>query len=136
MSKRLKSAKIPTFGILVLATLLLVYSFLTVNVRVVADSAQHMMANALVGTSANVPPNPYNTLDQQLSEKQTRLNEREAALSVRENSGGALSSSDVWGVYSFVMSAVLVVIVGINFYFDLRRGRPNPLSRKFSVDLR
>lgn len=136
MRKRSKSSKIPTLGILVLAGLLFLYSLLTVNVSVVAQSAQYMVASAIVGTSAAVPPNPYNTLDQQLLEKQTRLNEREAALAVRENSSNTLSSQDLWGVYSFVMSAVLVVIVGINFYFDLRRGRPNPLSRKFSVDLR
>lgn len=136
MRKRSKSSKIPTLGILVLAGLLFLYSILTVNVVVVAQSAQHMVASAVVGTSAAVPPNPYNTLDQQLLEKQTRLNAREAALYARENSDGELSSRDVWGVYSFVMSAVLVVLVGVNFYFDLRRGRPNPLSRKFSVDLR
>ena len=92
---------------------------------------------AAVGVTIAVAPNPYNTVAQQLSAKETQLTQREAQLSAQEDATARsqTTSSDRYGFYSVCMSSVLVVLVGLNFYFDIRRRSREPRSA-YSVDLR
>jgi hypothetical protein len=104
----------------------------------VAQSAQRLMADAAVSMSASIAPNPYNTEAEQLAAKEARLNERAAQLTAQQND---LSSQGVirenLGLISFFISLLLLVLVGLNFYFDRRRAMPlTRRSQKFLVDLR
>lgn len=97
-----------------------------------------MFASASASLTAQVPSNPYNSLAAQLSEKEALLNEREAQFDQREMLARSDSSLDGrLGIISFVISIVLFVLVGINFYLDMRRGRVAPArAAGFSVNLR
>lgn len=101
----------------------------------ITRNAENMLAGAGATLSASVPENPYNTLAQQLQEEQAALDEREAALNEKESDIGP-SAGEIFGVMSFVMSVVLLGLLGLNFYMDSRRNRKPGISSKFSVDLR
>lgn len=81
--------------------------------------ASKMLANAVVGMSAGVPENPYNSLAQELAAKEASLNERESAMTTRleKNSG----EPSLLTIYSFILSGVLFVLLLLNYYFDWRR---------------
>jgi hypothetical protein len=96
------------------------------------DTAKVMTASATVGASASVAPNEHNVLAQQLAEKERMLAEREAAVARNENERWAFGSADTLALSSVILSLVLLALVGINFYFDMRRGLPRVLT----VDLR
>lgn len=96
------------------------------------DTTKVMTASATVGASASVPANEHNVLAQQLAEKERALTEREAAVAESELSQWTFGSTDTLALSSVVLSFVLLVLVGINFYFDMRRGLPSV----FAVDLR
>jgi hypothetical protein len=90
--------------------------------------------------SASVPANPYNTLAAQLSDEQSQLDQRAAQLAAKQS---ALNSQSVLvqdlGLAGFGLSVFLLILVGLNFYFDIRRRSGAPqgaLERKFLVDLR
>lgn len=97
------------------------------------SKAQRMVA-AAASLTLGVEPNPYNTLDAQLTAKQNELDQREAAIASKESSGTA----DVYGLASFCISIVLLILVAINFYYDrkMRGNRTAIMPGKFSVDLR
>lgn len=101
-----------------------------------AQSAQSLLASASVSMNANIPATPENTLAAQLQAKQASLDAREASLVEREVSRKtSASASDFFGVASFILSILLLVLAGTNFYLDERRAL---LARQgaFSVDLR
>jgi hypothetical protein len=98
--------------------------------------AQNMLAGSGATLSAIVPANPYNTLAQQLADKEQELNDREAMLAEREANDIGPSAGGIFGVLSFVFSLILLALIGVNFYLDSRRNKKQPLSSKFSVDLR
>lgn len=100
-----------------------------------AQSANSLLASASVSMSANIPPNPQNTLAAQLDAKQAALDAREATLAERESSRLPASAFDLFGVASFIMSLFLFVLVGTNFYLDERRAL-RAQQGVFSVDLR
>lgn len=114
---------------LMVAAPLLGYSFAHAGPEALAARAQSMLANASVGMSAGVTPNPYNDLAKQLNAKAASLEQKESALSSRS------TTSDQYGFYAFVMSSILLILVAINFYFDIRRKRVLTPSR-YAVDLR
>ena len=107
--------------------------------RIAATAGRLVAAGASVGTSMVIPENPYNSLAQELKDKQIALDEREQAL----NKKPAISTivqgtwSDRLGVYSFFISIILLVLIGFNFYYDVsRQKKRTPLAGKYSVDLR
>ena len=101
------------------------------------EDAQSMLAASGSTLSAEVPPNPYSDLAQQLDQKEQALNQREEALSQRASALSRPSIGEIFGFISFALSIILFVLLGVNFYFDSRRSkRPSFLSTKFSVDLR
>ena len=116
---------------LVLAGVLFVYAFANTGGGPVALRAEHMLAAATVSMSAAIPPNPYNSLAEQLDTKAATLSQREAAVSAREAQGGLGS---ILGILSFIASIILFILVGANFYFDARRQKIAPSS--FIVDVR
>ena len=99
----------------------------------VFQTAQIMTASAIVGVTAGVAPNPDNTLAQQLEERERALHEREAQVARMEGENQThTSSNDILALSSVVLSGVVLVLVGVNFYLDTRRtSRP-----QFAVDLR
>jgi uncharacterized membrane protein YobD (UPF0266 family) len=89
-----------------------------------------MFANVTIGASAAVPPNEYNTLAQQLSDKEKELELRESAITQYEsqNTGETLpATTNIIALLSLVASVLLSILVGLNFYFDWRRGQ-HPLE--------
>lgn len=85
------------------------------------------LLGSAVGVSAGVAPNEYNTLAQQLREKQealalteSDLARREAA--VREAATRNQLNSDRQMMYLLFLTGGLFVAVIVNFYFDIRRG--------------
>jgi hypothetical protein len=109
---------------LVLAAGLFVYGAYTGAPHDAFTRTQSMLAAATVGTSAAVAPNPYNTWNQQLTEKEKALALREKTIAALEakfsGSNPAVPQSNL-PLYSFGMSIFLAVLVGLNFYFDWRR---------------
>ena len=101
----------------------------------VLSGVQSFVASAGATLTVGVAENPYNTLAQQLSVKQLSLEEREAALKAREEKQGFFARSDLFSIASFILSVVLLILVGLNFYMDWRRGRKKVISGKFQVDL-
>jgi len=116
-------------GLLVAAPLL-GYSLAHAGPLSFAVATESMLANATVGVSAGVEPNPYNGVAQQLNAKEAELESREQALNSKTNGRG-----DTLGLYSFLMSAILLVLIAINFYLDMRRRRA-PAVSQYAVDLR
>ena len=117
----------------------LMYSFYLESPATIVQGAARLMASAEISLTAAIPENPYNTLAGQLSAEQTRLDTRQTALNARES---ALNKKGLfgidWGFISACISVFLLILVALNFYFDMRRskGRRDPLTRKFLVDLR
>jgi predicted PurR-regulated permease PerM len=110
--------------------------FMQTPARLVAD-AQSMMADSGAALTAAVPPNPYNTLAQQLDAKEQALNDREAALSAQDRKNTGLSFNELFGFISFALSIFLFALIGLNFYLDSRqRSKGSAVSSRFSVDLR
>ena len=117
---------------LTLAVFLFAFAMLTSTPASLLENTQTMFA--AVGVTIAVAPNPYNTVAQQLSAKETQLTQKEAQLTAQEQAlSNSPSASDRYGFYSLCMSAVLLVLVGLNFYFDRRRAT---MPSRYSVDLR
>ena len=110
---------------LVLAAGLFVYSAYSGAPHDAIARTQSMLAAATVGTSAAVEPNPYNTWNQQLTEKEKALALREktiAALEDKFSGSSVITPQSNLPLYSFCLSLFLTILVGLNFYFDWRRG--------------
>lgn len=84
---------------------------------------------AQVGVAVGIAPNPYNTLDAQLTAKQAQLDEEQADLAAREAAFASTTASTtpmsnpstVW--YLVMALGVLAFLVGLNFYMDWRRSQ-------------
>lgn len=101
------------------------------------STGRAMVAATGATLTVGVAENPYNTLAQQLTVKQLSLQEREAQVDAREAALKRPRLGDIFGFASFVMSILLLVLIGLNFYMDWRRGGRQLLARnKFQVDLR
>jgi predicted PurR-regulated permease PerM len=86
---------------------------------------QYNIAN-VVGITASIPVNKYNTLAQQLDEKEQALKAREKEIAEREIYIGALSYSSQIAqnkitVFGIGFSLLLFILISINFYLDWRR---------------
>jgi len=125
---------------LLIAIPALAYSFSLGTPGGLAENTQRLVADAAISMSASVPANPYNTLAAQLSDEQAQLDARAAQLAAKQS---ALNAQDVLvqdlGLAGFGLSVFLLILVGLNFYFYMRRRSGAPqgaLARKFLVDLR
>jgi Na+/H+-translocating membrane pyrophosphatase len=84
-------------------------------------TARSMVGSAVVGMTAGVEPNPYNSAAGQLAQKQNELESREQL--VRAYEGGSLTGTRVLAAASFLVSILVLVLVALNYYMDFRRGR-------------
>lgn len=122
---------------LVVAIFGMAYPFFSQSPQEFASVASAMFASADATLSVSVPENPYNSLAQQLRVKQLTLQEREAALNAREAREKKLTLGEIAGFISFMLSIVLCILVGINFYLDSKRRKKGALvPGRFQVDLR
>ena len=125
---------------LLVAVPALAYSFSLGVPGGLVENTQRLVADVGVSMSASVPANPYNTLATQLSDEQAQLDARATQLAAQQAS---LNSRNMLvqdlGLAGFGLSVFLLLLVGLNFYFDMRRRSGGPqgaLARKFLVDLR
>ncbi|HUO50800.1 MAG TPA: hypothetical protein VMU25_04530 [Candidatus Paceibacterota bacterium] len=116
-----------------LAFALLLVGFVRNSPAALAHSAASSLASASVAITAGVSPNPENTLAAQLTAKEAQLNEQQQSIDAQEKK---VASLDMLGLYSLIASAILFVLVAMNFYMDWRRGRFAAAPRQLSVDLR
>lgn len=119
-------------GFLFVATFLFGYAIFSATPAVLMQNAEDALA--AVGVSAAVTKNQYNSIAEQLVDKEKRLEQREQTLALQEQAA-ASDPSGKYGFYSLCVSILLFILVGINFYFDARRGRRSSGNR-LSVDLR
>jgi hypothetical protein len=98
--------------------------------------ASMLMANA-VGARAAVAPNEYNTLAQELVQREAQLGEREAQVATQNAvERSTANPSNIWTLLSIALSLTVLVLVGINFYLDSRRNRRLGGAGQFSINLR
>ena len=119
---------------LVCAVFLLAYALYTLPINVLVPRTIDAVATATVSMSAGVETNEYNAAAEQLRAKEAELSVRESRLI---DSGSSGTSDDSLAVYSLLMSFALFVLVGLNFFFDWRRGRGTvSVPPYLSLDLR
>lgn len=136
---RMRGKKDLSIAGLLAATFLLALSFSSASPNSQYHTAKYMLANAAVGISASVPPNPYNTLAMELAQKEEDLREREARLAALEAAARDAGEANSLALYALGISVTLLVLVGINFLLDWRRGRrrvERPLADMYSVNLK
>ena len=133
-----RSVVVGAIGIMVALPAIAYSLYLDYPVNIAADG-QRLMADAAVSLSASVPDNPYGDLAQQLSDKETQLDEREATLAADQAAADQRNAAAKdFGFVSLCISVFLLILVSLNFYLDMRRKRPvvSARERKFLVDLR
>jgi hypothetical protein len=74
-----------------------------------------------VGVATEVKPNPYNTLAQQLADKEAELAEREELIVSREQALTAAAEPSAVPLYLLGLGVLVLVLIGLNFYWDWRR---------------
>jgi len=106
------------------AVILLAYSVSLFTPAMIAANLGRMLANASVGMSVGVEPNPYNTLASDLKKMEDDLDARERRiLSLEEELRGRRAMETYLAYGSLALSACLFMLVGVNFYLDSRRTR-------------
>lgn len=75
-------------------------------------------AGSSIGVNASVPPNPFNTLAQQLQDKEDELNAREQNLADKENN---LNTPSLRFVY--IATGALSFLFLTHLYFDFKRNQ-------------
>lgn len=118
---------------------LLSYSVVLVAPSVFAGNEASSMAAASVSIDAGVAANPDNTAAQQLKEKAAQLDVQQQHIQqLQQSLNESLRARDSLGLYSLISSALLLLLVSANFYFDWRRsrGKGGVLTKSLSIDLR
>jgi len=116
------------FTILTGASFLFFLSFFFVVKDTWIGDVRDNLAN-VVGMSAVVPENGFNTLAQQLEEEKQAILEREKILSEREAaltnelSRERVGAENRMAIYGTAITFTLLILVISNFYFDIRRER-------------
>jgi hypothetical protein len=107
--------------LVVVALVLFIYATSVDTPGALARTAGSMVGSAVVGMTAGVEPNPYNSAATQLAQKQAELDAREANL----NASGDASLTGTRGLAaaSFVTSVIVLLLVTANYYMDFRRAR-------------
>lgn len=82
---------------------------------------------AQVGITVGVPANPYNTLNDELSQEQAQLTQEQQDLAAREaadaSSSAAATATPLGTWYIALGVAITAALVILNFYLDWRRSR-------------
>ena len=92
----------------------------------IAANAYENMAN-VASVSATIPPNEYNVLAMEFSQKETELTLREQALLTKEASLDAkyqeqISANKRLNLYVLGgVTLLLLLLIFFNFYFDMKR---------------
>lgn len=107
--------------LVVIALVLFMYATSIDSPKVLTQNTATLVGSAVIGMSAGVPENPYNTAAAQLTAKQDELSAREAT--VHAQTGGSLTSTRVLAAASFCVSLLVLVLVSLNYYMDFRRSR-------------
>lgn len=115
------------FLLIVLAVSLSFFcSFLFPFSGIWAGSVRNNLAN-IVGVSAGVPTNPYNTLNKQLEDKKNELDKREKAIADYElflsSQVGDAELINGVAVAGASASGILFALVGMNFFWDYKRNK-------------
>jgi len=77
-----------------------------------------------VGMSVSIPENPFNKLAIQLKDKENRLNEREAALDLRDKEVSQTDKMQNRIIYAIGIGLMtLLVLIVVNFFMDFHRRR-------------
>lgn len=113
----------------VMAILSITVIFSTTSSHELMQAGRDMMASASVGVGASVAPNEHNTVAVQLAERERELAVREAELVAQVN---RWDSTDMLALSGVVLSALVLLLVLLNFFFDFKRQMPRALA----VDLR
>jgi len=79
-----------------------------------------------IGITTSVPPNPFNTLAQQLKEKELALLDKEKELQQEEAALGEkidkeLATQNKNFLYLLIIGGILLTLILFNFYFDYKR---------------
>jgi len=113
---------------LLMISLLFFISFFKPVKKTWIGGLRNNLAN-VVGVSAAVPENRYNILAQQLEqeklkiqEKENKILEKEKALKDEYYRKNEIFQKKV-AVYGFFISLVLLILVIVNFYYDIRRNK-------------
>lgn len=135
--RRLLAQYMSLVALLVLATQIAPSGF---SAQKLQDFA-YANAAAVIGIGAAIAPNEYNTLAQSLEQKQTELTEREKELIAREEALGreyretiAANNRATLLVVGGV-SLVLILLILLNFYLDMKRGASRALPKPHEGEL-
>ena len=115
---------------LILASGALVIAFtIAFTAGVLGDFSSFFQNTAGVGASVAVQPNPYNTLAQQVTEKERELDQREKEIIVREREVETtrfVETRDQTSlIYTTLVGLLLLALILLNFVLDARRNRNN-----------
>lgn len=124
MAKRRKKEDIASRIALAVALVLMIYALSNDSFQTLVFQAPTMLGSAVIGMSAGVEANPYNTLAAQLSEKERELAAREARLQDAADGGlYDMGGTRMLSAASFMLSLALFVLVALNYFFDWRRSK-------------
>ena len=132
MSRTRERSRSVNLLLLSLGLFLLSFSILTTAPQRFALSTERFLAASTVSLGAGVGSTPENTLMSQLQQRAQELGDREAQFDARQQGG----FPQRLGMYSFYISMLVLVLVAVNFYFDMRRRSPMQRADRLSVDLR
>lgn len=106
-------------AVLMAATMGVVWQSVTVAL------GPHGTVAGVVTSNANMPPNQYNTLNQQLETKQAALRQQEIELLTTQHQRDRRIIS-----YLFTVAGALLILIAINFYLDYRRSGSRSQPRR------
>ena len=121
-----------------LLTVVLGVLIIMMGVHVALRTNPKLLKNSLlgqVGVMVGVEPNPYNSIAQQLEEKEKELTQYEEELKNREETINTETVSiNQQTLYLIIgVAGILFVLLGTNFYLDWKR-RKNPPSNNSKAE--
>ena len=109
---------------LLIAVGALVIAFSAAFSFTITGGIDRFLGLAGVGASVGVEPNEFNTLAQQLTEKEEELDERENQVVIREREvqTRSVENRDYTSlVYTTIVGLILLGLILLNFLLDIRR---------------
>ena len=120
--RRAKRTRLFLLALLLLTLLLVALRTLSLGEASFPTVPTLSQIGAAIGATVSVEPNPYNTLAEQLKNKEGQLSLRERALEESERAIGSRSQkADTLLQYLLAASGMLLFLILLNFYFDWRR---------------
>lgn len=112
------------FGSFCFVFLLAMFRLVTISGATFPTIPSLTQVGNAVGVSVSIEPNTYNTLNEQLKNKEKTLLERESTLKESENTILARTEKqDKILQYLLILSGVLFFLMSLNFVLDWRRGQ-------------